>query len=184
MRAISGIPSLRRRLGMFRKDARAIAAAEFAMLLPFMVALLLGSIEISNAVSANRKVSLTAHTVADLVTQYATITSSQMTTILAASSAVMAPYSNSNLVLTVTEVATDANSKATVQWTTSSTLAVGSTVTLPTSLKQPNTTYIWGQASYSYNPVLGYKLTGPINMSDQIFLSPRVSPTITYPYNG
>jgi Flp pilus assembly protein TadG len=164
----------------FLGNERAVSAIEFALVLPFMVALLLGSIEISNAVSLSRKVTLTAHTVADLVTQYSCITSSQMTDILAASTAVVAPYSSANLVMSVTEVTTNANKVATVAWTTSGTIVVGSTVVLPTSLQQPNMTYIWGQAQNTYTPMLGYKLTGPIKIFDQIYLSPRLSPTITY----
>ncbi|MGO9004975.1 MAG: TadE/TadG family type IV pilus assembly protein [Beijerinckiaceae bacterium] len=161
-----------------------MAAVEFALVLPFMLVLLLGGIEISNAVSVSRKVTLTAHTVADLVTQNTstTLTSSQMSNILAATSAIMAPYSNNHLTFSVTEVQTNASSVATVCWSTSSSIAVGSKVTLPTSLQQPNQYYIWGQAQYTYTPSLGYKLTGPINIYDQIYLNPRLSPNI--PYNG
>jgi Flp pilus assembly protein TadG len=175
---------LRAKFDDFRSSERAVSAIEFALVLPFMVALLLGSIEISNAVSLSRKVTLTAHTVADLVTQYSCITTAEMTSILAASSAVVAPYSSGKLVMSVTEVSTNAASKATVTWTTSGTIVVGSTVTLPTSLQQPNMTYIWGQAQYQYTPSLGYKLTGPINIFDQIYLSPRLSPSISYPGTG
>ncbi|MGP0059625.1 MAG: TadE/TadG family type IV pilus assembly protein [Beijerinckiaceae bacterium] len=178
----SGALAIRTRLSNFRSHEHAIAAVEFALVLPFMVALLLGGIEISNAVSVSRKVTLTAHTVADLVTQYSTITAAQMSTILGATSAIMAPYSSTNLTFSVTEVKTNASSVATVCWSTSSSITVGSTVTLPTSLRQPSATYIWGQAQYTYTPSLGYKLTGPINIYDQIYLSPRLSTTI--PYNG
>jgi Flp pilus assembly protein TadG len=165
----------------FGTDQRAMAATEFALILPFMVALLLGGIEVSDAVSLGRKVTLTAHTVTDLVTQNTCLSTSEMSTIIGATSAIVAPYSSANLSMTVTEISTDANSKATVTWTTSSTLAVGTVVTLPTALQQPNATYIWGLATYSYKPTLGYKLTGTINITDQMYLSPRLSTTISYP---
>jgi Flp pilus assembly protein TadG len=183
--------SHRRLLVKFGLAAEAVSAIEFALVLPFMVAVLLGSIEISNAISLSRKVTLTARTVTDLVTQSSSITSANMSTILTASSAVLAPYASANLVLTVTEVSTNANSKATVVWSQSLTgstvtagLTVGSSVTLPTSLQLPNATYIWGVAQYTYKPILGYKLIGPINITDQMYLSPRLSTTITYPASG
>ena len=164
----------------FGGDQRAMAATEFALILPLMVAVLLGGIEISDAVSLGRKVTLTAHTVTDLVTQNTCLTTSQMSAILGASSAVVAPYSSANLVMTVSEIQTDANSKATVTWTTSSTLVAGTVVTLPTALQQPNATYIWGVATYTYTPALGYKLTGPITIKDQMYLSPRLNSTVGY----
>jgi len=170
-----------RRLGNFGRDQEAIAAAEFALVLPLMVAVLLGSIEIGNAVALGRKVTLTAHTVTDLVTQNSCLSASDMTGLLSAASSIVAPYSSANLSMTVTEVTTNANSTATVAWSTSSTLTAGTVVTLPASLQQPNATYIWGVAQYTYTPMLGYKLTGPITITDQMYLSPRLSLTITYP---
>ena len=176
-------PAMRDRRAMrhFGTDRRAVAAAEFALVLPFMVALLLGSIEISEAVSLSRKVTLTAHTVTDLVSRNSCLTTSEMNSLLAAASAVVQPFSSANLTMTVTQVVTDANGKATVSWSTSSSLTAGSPVTLPTTLQQPNATYIWGVAVYNYTPALGYKLTGPIAVTDQMYLSPRLTKAITYP---
>jgi Flp pilus assembly protein TadG len=67
-------------------------AVEFAMLLPLMLTLYLGAVEISQAVAIDRKVTLTSRTVADLASQASSISSSDMSNILGASSAVIAPY--------------------------------------------------------------------------------------------
>ena len=50
-------------------DERGVSAVEFAMLLPLMLTLYLGAVEISQGIGADRKVTLTARTVADLVSQ-------------------------------------------------------------------------------------------------------------------
>jgi hypothetical protein len=39
---------------------------------------------------------------------------------------------------------------------------------------------IWGEASYAYKPVIGYVLTGTLNMSSQIFMRPRLSNCVHY----
>ena len=57
------------RLGRLAGDERGVSAVEFAMLLPLMLTLYLGAVEISQGIGADRKVTLTARTVADLVSQ-------------------------------------------------------------------------------------------------------------------
>jgi Flp pilus assembly protein TadG len=68
-------PTLRK-LARLVRDRRGIAAVEFALIVPVMVTLCFGSVEVCNAVSLDRMVSLTAGTVANLVSQYTTISSS------------------------------------------------------------------------------------------------------------
>src|SRR4051812_41111066 len=94
----------------FARDKRGVSAVEFAMLLPLMITLYLGSVEISQGVGIDRKVTLTTRTVADLASQVASIASSDMTNMLNASSSVIAPYDSTKLKVTVSAVTIDANS--------------------------------------------------------------------------
>jgi len=175
-------PSLSQRLANLRGDQSGVSSVEFAMLLPLMLTLYLGAVEISQAVGADRKVTLTSRTLADLASQVSSISSSDMSNILAASSAVIAPYDSSKLQVTVSEVTIDSNSKATITW--SCTLggtahAVGSSVTLPAALNVASTSLIWGEASYSYKPAIGYVVTGTLNLKDQIYMRPRLSDSVS-----
>src|SRR3954452_6823386 len=116
----------------FARDRRGVSAVEFAMLLPLMITLYLGSVEISEGVGIDRKVTLTSRTVGDLASQVSSISNSDMTNLLNAASAVVVPYDLSKLKVTVSEVTIDANGAATIIW--SDTLngtkrTVGSTVT-------------------------------------------------------
>jgi Flp pilus assembly protein TadG len=174
--------SLRQRLGHFGQDERGVSAVEFAMLLPLMITLYLGSVEISQGVGIDRKVTLTTRTVADLASQVSTINNADMTNLLNASSAVIAPYDVTQLKVTVSLVTIDANSKATVTWSDTfqgTKRSVGSSVTLPTALLVANTTLVWSEVSYTYKPTMGYVITGTLNLSDQIYMRPRLSDTIT-----
>jgi Flp pilus assembly protein TadG len=166
----------------FASDSRGVSAVEFAMLLPLMLTLYLGAVEISQGVSIDRKVTLTTRTVADLVTQSSSINNAAMTNILNASSSVLAPYPTSNLKVIVSAVKIGADSKATIEW--SDTLngtarPKGQAVTLPEALIVPNTTLIWSEVEYNYKPTIGYVVTGPLTLSDQIYMRPRLSDTIT-----
>jgi hypothetical protein len=52
---------------------------------------------------------------------------------------------------------------------------------LPPSLRnEPTTSVIWGEATYNYKPVVGWVITGTLQMYDQIFLRPRQSTSVTY----
>lgn len=175
---------IRRRFAQLRNDEHGVAAVEFALLLPLMITLYLGAVEISQAISADRKVTLTSRTVADLVSQVSSINSAGLTDVLNASTAVMAPFPTTPLKMTVTSVTIDANSNATVAWSCTrggSVHAVGSAVTLPTSLKIANTTLIWSEASYTYTPVIGYVITGPLTLTDQLYMAPRISNAVSGP---
>jgi len=80
------------------RDKRGISAVEFAMLLPLMVTLYLGCVEASTGIAIDRKVTLVARSLGDLVAQASTITNDEMTNILNASAAVVQPYQDSDTV--------------------------------------------------------------------------------------
>jgi Flp pilus assembly protein TadG len=170
------------RIVSFARDCRGISAVEFAMLLPLMVTMYLGVVEVSRAVGTDRKVTLTTRTMADLASRVTSINNADMTALLNASASVIAPYQPSPLKIVLSAVSIDANGVAKIAW--SDTLGgtahnVGSTVTLPTVLNVPNTQLIWSEVGYTYNPTFGYVLTGTIPLSDQIYMRPRLSDSIT-----
>jgi len=165
------------------RDRRGAAATEFALLVPIMLVLFVGVTEIGQAIAISRKVTVTVRTVTDLVTQYAALSSTDMANLLGASAQVIAPYPSGNLSIIVSEVTTNAKSKAKVTWSTAlngTALKVGSAVTLPTGMSAPNVTLIWGQTTYNYTPVLGDKIIGKTVLSDQIFMNSRLCTQIAY----
>ena len=180
--ALRTIESIKRKIGGFAADNRGVSAIEFAMLLPLMMTLYLGTVEVSQGIGADRKVTLTARTICDLVSQVSSIGNSDMTNALNASASVMVPYPVSNLKVTVSSIKIDATGKATIAW--SDTLngtarTVGSTVTLPTALTIANTYLIWSEVQYTYKPVIGYVVTGTLTLKDQIYMRPRLSDSVT-----
>ena len=50
-------------------------------------------------------------------------------------------------------------------------------MTLPAALNVPSTSLVWGEATYNYQPSIGYVVTGPMSLTDQIFMRPRLSET-------
>ena len=167
-------------LRSFKRDREGASAVEFAILAPLLIALYFGCVEITDGIATDRKVTLTAGTLANLTSQTETITFDGMTNILNASAAVIKPYSIGNLSATISCLKIDADGNTKVKW--SATLngtarTAGSAVTLPSAdLAVPNSYLVWSEVNYNYTPVVGYAITGTLPLSDQMFMSPRVSP--------
>jgi Flp pilus assembly protein TadG len=168
--------------GRLRRDERGVSAVEFAMLLPLMLTMYLGTVEVSQGIGASRKLSLTTRAVADLVSQVSSINNADMTNSLNAAATVMAPYSTTNLKVVVSSVTIDSTGKATVAWSehlNSTARATGSTITLPTALNVANSSLIFSEVQYNYTPTIGYVISGTISLKDQIYMRPRLSDKVT-----
>jgi Flp pilus assembly protein TadG len=188
-----------RHLRRLARDRQGASAIEFAILLPVMVTLYISGFELSQAISIYRKVTLIAHTVADLVAQTSVpLAPSDVTNSLAAAGVIATPYGTSPLTVVVSQIEVSTSCTATIDWSQASpstdNIAFGTTITNAAMLSTLRTlaganstntqctqTYvIWGQASYGYTPQLGYAITGTINLSDQILLSPRLVSCVGY----
>jgi Flp pilus assembly protein TadG len=175
----------------FAADQRGVSAIEFAYLLPVMLTLYIGGVEISDAVSADRKNTLVAHTVGDLVAAVSNVTTANMTDVFNSDGWVAYPYSGSNLTTKVVSVCIDTQGRATVSWSLASDGTTpytqggafpnppGVPPALATNTTGANISYIWGQSTYTYRPLIGYAITGTITMKDQFFLAPRQSCSVT-----
>lgn len=96
---------LRFRRGL--RDRSGIAAVEFALILPFMVVLYLGTAELTYGLMANRKMTLVARALSDLVAQEQDstgITDAEITDVFNAARAIMSPYDNTPLRMSVSSI--------------------------------------------------------------------------------
>ncbi len=178
------LPSRRLLPARLLADRRGIAAVEFALLLPVMVTLYFGSVEVSQAIAVQRMVTLAASTVANLVTQYPSISVSQtMPDILNAAAAVLTPYPVSSAMMRVSLITIDNNGRATVAWSQAlngTGLTVGQTMTIPASLVMPNTSVVYGETTYAYTAAVDFIQFGTFNLNSSVYMYPRSpSGTIT-----
>jgi Flp pilus assembly protein TadG len=191
---------LRRAAAAMRADCRGIAATEFAVIVPVMLLMFFGTVEISSGVAVKRKVTLVARTLSDLTSQTQdSVADSDMRNFFAASSSVLSPYSVVPTQPTISEIYIDDSKVARVQWSVSATIAIvdgapqatltdsahkaGNTVTLPTELRVPGTYLIWSQVDYRYIPTIGYFMDNKagVLLRDEAFTRPRQSRCVDYP---
>ena len=178
---------LRSCLRRFAREPDGVSAVEFAIVLPFMVALYIGSVELGDGMAINFKTTLAARTVADLVSQYTNVDGPTMGDILGAASAVLTPYSATGISVTVSEVTTtNTTGAASITWSCSlggTPYTKGKSMTLPTNFNTlaKNISLIFGEVTYPYTPAMGYAVTGTINLYQSIYFYPRMSTTVTPP---
>lgn len=177
-------PHLRGCLAAFARARGGVAAVEFALLVPVLLGLYLGGYEITQALSTYRKLTDTTTEIASIVSQYAVMSSSDVSSVFAATSQIMLPQSASKLTIVLSEVSTDSSSNPTVTWSQSyngaAALTAGSKVTLPSGLAMASTSYVLVQTTYKYTPVIGAAFVRPITLHNQIYILPRRSTTIAY----
>lgn len=168
---------VRASIARFRSERRGIAAVEFALILPFIVFIYFGSVEVSEAIAIQRMVGLCAGTVANITTQYPVLSASgTMPAILGAASQVLTPYPAANATVRVSYITVDASGKATVGWSQAlngSALTPGQVVTLPTALDTPNSTLVFGETNYAFNPLYDYINFGTFNLYSSVYMFPR-----------
>ena len=185
-------------VSLFR-DRRGIAAAEFALIAPLLLALYFVSMEVSQGVEINRKVSRTGSMVADLVTQqFRDVSREDLEAIMEIGGAILHPYNRSQptIIVTAIKVTDEKSPKAKVEWSRkmmngafSRPLTKNTTVTLPEELMIRDTFLIRVSSELEYRPVIAWtakqKTTiglaaafDKIEMQETYYLRPRMTDEI------
>jgi len=167
----------------FFRSESGVAAIEFAFILPVMVIMFLGVVEVSNYVMAARRVANVASTAADLVAQDTFVSDDEMGDIMGALDVLIAPMNAENATIRITSVVADAQGVPKVDWSEArhtTPRAVGSTVSysdIPTGLISANQSVIMTEIFFGYDPMFASFLPRP-NINDKFYLKPRKSLTV------
>lgn len=178
---------MNKRNASYRKDESGMAALEVAFIMPFLLFLYFGLVDLTAMISLNRKVTYAASVVADLVTQSdSTVTTANIDDFFNAATLVMRPTPMTNVRVEVYQYRNVAGA-ITNQWRRKS--ATGSNCTAPSTAGMANlmtdgNDLIVAVLCTQYTPYiatfLGHKILGAttFTMSEQIALRPRQSATL------
>lgn len=170
-----------------RKDNRGVAAIEMAFIMPFLLFLYFGLIDLTAMISLNRKVTYASSVVADLVTQNSeTVTAANITDYFKAAELVMKPTPITDIRIEVYQYRNVAGT-ITNQWSKKST--DGEDCDAPdttgmASLMTDNNDLVVAVVCTTYAPYiasfLGKDILGATSfeMNEQIALRPRQSATL------
>lgn len=159
-----------------RRDQSGLSALEFAIICPVMLTSLLGAVEVSNGMLADRKVTQVTSTIADLTAQDTDISTVEMRDIWAAGASIMFPMGAAPLKMRVSSVVADLNGVTKVAWSCGSNIAArgaGSNLTVPAGMVQPGGSVIFAEVEYLYTSGIGEFLTNGVTVKDRFYLRPR-----------
>ncbi len=192
MRALSRGRSARRGSGLLsrlRRDTGGMAAIEFAMIVPIMFFLFVGTIEFSQALTVDRRLTQAASSTADLIARAPNsgLTAAQVDRDLRIIEQLIAPYELERLyvkVLSVIAQGTPGNPSVlmyVVDWSRDNQAGTphsrGETYgNIPTGLLVAGESVIVSEATYNYTPlVFNYFIKSAFNMTERFYLKPRNS---------
>lgn len=178
---------MRSLLGRFWSSVEGLAAVEFAFVLPIILAMLLGLVELSHASGVRTQVINMASTAADLIAQEVTTTGSDMDTAFAATKAILFPHDTKLAAITITSVIDGGTGKSPViAWscTMKGANAVATTPfskggnpspALPNGLLTAGSggSVIWSRVTYKYTSFLSYFLHGTKTWTNDFYAKPR-----------
>jgi Flp pilus assembly protein TadG len=168
------------RLLRLLKDRRGIAAVEFALLVPAMMLLLYGTVELGNALLLSRKITAATQAVGDLTAQELEMNTTKMNDVFAAVGEILRPFPTTGAGYVVTSIIRDPDTdQHRVVWSrafgTGVAKAANSTQTVPANmLPVAGDTVILAQIKYTFVPLLGDLIfTSGFATGDQAYLRPR-----------
>jgi Flp pilus assembly protein TadG len=187
--------SFRRLCGSIRIPIRKLAlskdgmaAIEFAMIVPLMLFLFMGSVEFSQALTVDRRVTQIASSAADLVAREKSITTTEVDGIMQIVNHLMSPYDSSRLRVTLLNVYSAMNNAADTRvcWSYNhnggvNTYADNQTYSMPSGILGKGSSAIVTEVSYDYQPLIfNYFIESAFTMEEKFYLKPRLSNSVEY----
>lgn len=163
-------------IARFARDRRGVSAVEFALIAPLMIAFYFGVTEFCQGFMAQKRMTRSAASVADLVAQTDVVTKDELADILAIGQTIMQPYSTSTLTLRVSSVTRGTNGVAKVDWSAGTgvtPLAKQSTVTVPADILANGESIIMSESTYGYTSPVQYLMPGVTEFDGKFYSRPR-----------
>jgi TadE-like protein len=164
----------------FRNDASGVAAIEFAAVFPFMLVLYFGVVDVTELISANRKVTLATSAVGDLVAQApGVITEADLNGLYKAIGPIMEPIPASAVKIEILVYKKSGASSA-LRWThVKNGTCTGSLPSGMASMMADGNDLVVARVCTNYQPITGKVIgAGPFALSDQFVLRPREAPQL------
>ena len=179
-------------LGRYRRDASGLAAVEFAIIVPLMLAMLFGTIDLATGFAIDRKVTTISQNLSDLASRYTSIAETDVSNFFKIGDAILTPYDTTLLKTRVSQIYLDPATKTSkVVWSRGdSAWAKNTVMPVPANLIAKDSSGNWlanqylilGETSYAYVPTIGWVVNkGGLTLTESSFTKPRQSDCVQLP---
>lgn len=138
-------------LRRFASDRSGVGAVEFAIIVPILLMIYITAFELTIGFSVAKRATHAAGSIADLVTQKASVDKAYLQTMKHVSAAILVPHDASAVSLKVSGIKIDATGKATYFWSWADNntrpYAVGAIAPIPNEMNAPNSFLIHSELS-------------------------------------
>ena len=158
------------------RDRNAAAVVEFAIVMPLLLMLTLGTFEATRAVRAKMKADFAAQTLADMIAAQTSVNAVALTNFCNGARMVMVPFTTTSLKAAIASV-----TNGTVDWTDTScgsATAISSPASLTTVDNGGGNSVIIVQTTYSYASPVPYLMPANITLTQTAFARPRNVTTV------
>jgi Flp pilus assembly protein TadG len=185
----------------FHRSHSGVAATEFALMVPAMLMIWVGMVVATDALTADKKVTLLTRTLADMTTQMQAVSQADMDSIFQATEAVLWPKSADAMGMRVTSYDIDGAGKVFVDWSvvpTNGALKGGysaharcaSSTEVPAGLRIERTSIVLAEVSMKYQASIASQMvdelfkgsmsSGQLPLGDRLFMRARQSNKVQF----
>ena len=169
-----------------------IAVVEFALILPVLMTLFYGTVEITRYILITQKVEKLAHSVADMTAQEQVASKATLDQVMAAAGNIMEPYdlTNNGIIFITDMYLAPGTTTPKVIWryqgggtftATSQLGAVGATATVPGFTFDDRENLVAAEVYYQFSPLISSQFFGTKTVYRTAYYKPRLGALLTPP---
>ena len=161
------------------RDCRGVAALEFALVLPFMLVLYFGTVEITQLIRVSNKLTMATETAADIIGAQNTYSLASLQNAQLGSQLMMKPFSATPLQNSFASISfNSAGAASAVTWqvlqgTNAASVPVATLCSAAAGLGLGNDSVVIVTSSYKYTGITSYVLPTSWTLSKRAFVRPR-----------
>lgn len=165
------------RFRRFKTATTGLAALEFAILLPMMVFVLFGAVELIDVLGTNRRAENTTASIADVISRDTEVDDTEVEGVWRAIEILIMPDDPLDFDIRVTSITIENSTTARVVWSEGRGMPArvpDSTVTLPDDMMRPGTSIIMAESEYTYESPIGFVIGAPMALNHTAYRRSRL----------
>ncbi|HEX4079419.1 MAG TPA: TadE/TadG family type IV pilus assembly protein [Rhizomicrobium sp.] len=168
----------------FWRSRDGLAAVEFAFILPVLLVLLCGSIEVTNALECRQKVISATSSISSIVAMTTSVSASDISNVYAAGNSILYPFPTNNTAIVISSIVySSATNKDVVQWSVAQNatpLVTNTVMSVPAGVITATNGdgAILVQVTHNYTSPWGHFLVGTFPMGATFWSRPRESASV------